>query len=71
MHASEPEPGIVGNGPQRHITGQAAIDWLRESKESVDRLRLQDIAERIGSLATPPPRVHFRQVTITRNQGAL
>jgi NADP-dependent 3-hydroxy acid dehydrogenase YdfG len=58
------EPGIVGTELQSHVTDQGALDWLAGSKESVDWLTPQDIAETIGFIATLPPRVNLQQVTI-------
>lgn len=58
------EPGIVGTELQSHVTDQGALDWLAGSKESMDWLTPQDIAETIGFIAALPPRVNLQQVTI-------
>jgi NADP-dependent 3-hydroxy acid dehydrogenase YdfG len=43
---------------------RGALDWLAGSKESMDWLTPQDIAETIGFIAALPPRVNLQQVTI-------
>ncbi|MEV7677549.1 SDR family oxidoreductase [Streptomyces sp. NPDC088341] len=58
------EPGIVGTELQDHITDQGAQDWLAGSKETMEWLTPEDIAEIIGFIATLPPRVNLQQVTI-------
>ncbi|MFJ5785684.1 SDR family oxidoreductase [Streptomyces hydrogenans] len=64
VRVSAIEPGIVGTELQSHVTDRGAIDWLEDSKESMDWLTPQDVAETIGFLATLPPRVNLQQVTI-------
>ncbi|MFE4174791.1 SDR family oxidoreductase [Streptomyces sp. NPDC056909] len=58
------EPGIVGTELQDHVTDQGAQDWLAGSKETMEWLTPEDIAEIIGFIATLPPRVNLQQVTI-------
>ncbi|MFD7899550.1 SDR family oxidoreductase [Streptomyces sp. NPDC059743] len=58
------EPGIVGTELQSHVTDQGAQDWLAGSKETVEWLTPEDIAETVGFIATQPPRVNLQQVTI-------
>jgi NADP-dependent 3-hydroxy acid dehydrogenase YdfG len=58
------EPGIVGTELQSHVTDQGAQDWLEGSKETIEWLTPQDVAETIGFLATLPPRANLQQVTI-------
>ncbi|MEV0035151.1 SDR family oxidoreductase [Streptomyces sp. NPDC050804] len=58
------EPGIVGTELQDHVTDQGAQDWLAGSKETMEWLTPEDIAETIGFIATLPPRVNLQQVTI-------
>jgi len=58
------EPGIVGTELQGHVTDQGALDWLAGSRETIDWLTPQDIADVIGFIATLPPRVNLQQVTI-------
>jgi NADP-dependent 3-hydroxy acid dehydrogenase YdfG len=58
------EPGLVGTELQGHVTDQGALDWLSGSREAIEWLTPQDVAEVIGFLAAQPPRVNFQQVTI-------
>jgi NADP-dependent 3-hydroxy acid dehydrogenase YdfG len=58
------EPGIVGTELQSHVTDQGAIAWLDGTKQSIEWLTPQDVAETIGFLAALPPRVNLQQVTI-------
>ncbi|OHV73018.1 SDR family oxidoreductase [Pseudofrankia sp. BMG5.36] len=58
------EPGIVGTELQRHVTDNGALDWLAGSKETMEWLTPEDIAQTIGFIATLPPRVNLQQVTI-------
>jgi len=64
VRVSAIEPGIVGTELQSHVTDQGALDWLAGSKESMEWLTPQDIAETIGFIAALPPRVNLQQVTI-------
>lgn len=58
------EPGIVGTELQSHVTDQGARDWLAGSKETMEWLTAQDIAETVSFIATLPPRVNVQQITI-------
>ncbi|WP_066955384.1 SDR family oxidoreductase [Streptomyces lushanensis] len=58
------EPGLVGTELQSHVTDQGAQDWLAGSKEAMEWLTPEDIAETVGFIATQPPRVNLQQVTI-------
>ncbi|MFG2404316.1 SDR family oxidoreductase [Streptomyces brevispora] len=58
------EPGLVGTELQNHVTDTGALEWLDGSKETMDWLTPQDIAQTIGFIATLPPRVNLQQVTI-------
>ncbi|MFF1418789.1 SDR family oxidoreductase [Streptomyces sp. NPDC058280] len=58
------EPGIVGTELQNHVTDPGAREWLDGSKDTMEWLTPQDIAETIGFIATLPPRVNLQQVTI-------
>jgi NADP-dependent 3-hydroxy acid dehydrogenase YdfG len=58
------EPGLVGTELQNHVTDEGALAWLAGSKETIEWLTAQDIAEVIGFLAALPPRVNLQQVTI-------
>ncbi|MEU6375386.1 SDR family oxidoreductase [Streptomyces sp. NPDC046909] len=64
VRVSAIEPGIVGTELQSHVTDQGALDWLEGSKETMDWLTSEDVAETIGFLAALPPRVNLQQVTI-------
>ncbi|MEU8951158.1 SDR family oxidoreductase [Streptomyces sp. NPDC048489] len=64
VRVSAIEPGIVGTELQSHVTDAGALEWLDGSKDAMDWLTPQDIAETIGFLAALPPRVNLQQVTI-------
>ncbi|MGV4980947.1 SDR family oxidoreductase [Streptomyces sp. NRAIS4] len=64
VRVSAIEPGVVGTELQSHVTDQGARDWLAGSKETMEWLTAQDIAETVGFIATLPPRVNLQQVTI-------
>ncbi|WP_229758537.1 SDR family oxidoreductase [Peterkaempfera bronchialis] len=58
------EPGIVGTELQSHVTDAGALQWLDGSKETMEWLTPQDIAEIVGFIAALPPRVNLQQTTI-------
>ncbi|WP_406204132.1 SDR family oxidoreductase [Streptomyces decoyicus] len=58
------EPGIVGTELQSHVTDEGALQWLEGSKETMEWLTPQDIAQTVGFLASLPPRANLQQVTI-------
>ncbi|MET9730575.1 SDR family oxidoreductase [Streptomyces sp. NPDC006458] len=64
VRVSAIEPGIVGTELQSHVTDQGALDWLAGSKETMEWLTAQDVAETVGFIATLPSRVNLQQVTI-------
>jgi NADP-dependent 3-hydroxy acid dehydrogenase YdfG len=64
VRVSAIEPGIVGTELQSHVTDAGAQEWLAGSKETMEWLTPQDVADTIGFLATLPPRVNLQQVTI-------
>ncbi|MFE9426356.1 SDR family oxidoreductase [Kitasatospora sp. NPDC006697] len=64
VRVSAIEPGIVGTELQDHVTDQGALDWLADSKDTMEWLTSQDVAETVGFLAALPPRVNLQQVTI-------
>ncbi|MFI1655136.1 SDR family oxidoreductase [Streptomyces sp. NPDC020472] len=64
VRVSAIEPGIVGTELQSHVTDQGARDWLAGSRESMEWLTAQDVAETVGFIAALPPRVNLQQVTI-------
>ncbi|GAA1987677.1 SDR family oxidoreductase [Kitasatospora viridis] len=64
VRVSAIEPGIVATELQSHVTDPGAREWLAESKQTMEWLTPQDVAETIGFLAALPPRVNLQQVTI-------
>ncbi|MDH6142972.1 NADP-dependent 3-hydroxy acid dehydrogenase YdfG [Kitasatospora sp. GP30] len=64
VRVSALEPGIVGTELQSHVTDTGAQQWLADSKQTMDWLTPQDVAETIAFLAALPPRVNLQQVTI-------
>jgi NADP-dependent 3-hydroxy acid dehydrogenase YdfG len=64
VRVSALEPGIVGTELQSHVTDQGARDWLADSKDTMEWLTSQDVAETVGFIASLPPRVNLQQVTI-------
>jgi NADP-dependent 3-hydroxy acid dehydrogenase YdfG len=64
VRVSAVEPGIVGTELQSHVTDPGALEWLAGSKEAMEWLTPEDVAQTIGFLATLPPRANLQQVTI-------
>ncbi|MEU6492220.1 SDR family oxidoreductase [Streptomyces sp. NPDC049097] len=64
VRVSAIEPGIVGTELQDHVTDAGAKAWLEGSKETVDWLRPDDIAQTVGFIASLPLRVNLPQVFI-------
>ncbi|MCF3130368.1 SDR family oxidoreductase [Streptomyces olivochromogenes] len=64
VRVSAIEPGIVGTELQDHVTDEGALAWLEGSKESMEWLTSQDIAQTVGFIASLPPRANLQQVTI-------
>jgi NADP-dependent 3-hydroxy acid dehydrogenase YdfG len=64
VRVSALEPGIVGTELQSHVTDDGALQWLEGSKNTMEWLTPQDIAETIGFIAALPPRANLQQVTI-------
>ncbi|KJK57810.1 SDR family oxidoreductase [Saccharothrix sp. ST-888] len=64
VRVSALEPGIVATELQNHVTDDGALQWLEGSKETMEWLTPQDIAETVGFIATLPPRVNLQQVTV-------
>lgn len=58
------EPGIVGTELQNHVTDEGTLAWLEGSRQTVDWLTPQDIAQTIGFIASLPTRVNLQQVTV-------
>jgi NADP-dependent 3-hydroxy acid dehydrogenase YdfG len=64
VRVSAIEPGIVGTELQSHVTDDGALAWLEGSKETVEWLTPEDIAQTVGFIASLPPRANLQQVTI-------
>jgi NADP-dependent 3-hydroxy acid dehydrogenase YdfG len=64
VRVSAIEPGIVGTELQSHVTNEGALEWLAGSKETMEWLTPQDVAQTVGFIAALPPRVNLQQVTI-------
>ncbi|MEV0173687.1 SDR family oxidoreductase [Streptomyces sp. NPDC050803] len=64
VRVSAIEPGIVGTELQSHVTDAGALEWLAGSKETMEWLTSEDIAQTVGFVAALPPRVNLQQVTI-------
>lgn len=64
VRVSAIEPGIVGTELQSHVTDAGALEWLEGSKEAMEWLTPQDVAQTVGFLASLPSRVNLQQVTI-------
>ncbi|MBO8194956.1 SDR family oxidoreductase [Streptomyces oryzae] len=64
VRVSAIEPGIVGTELQSHVTDEGALAWLEGSKETMEWLTSEDIAQTVGFVASLPPRANLQQVTI-------
>nr|BFE57229.1 SDR family oxidoreductase [Dactylosporangium thailandense] len=64
------EPGIVGTELQDHVTDPGARDWLDETRDTVEWLTPQDVAEVIAFTAALPRHVNLQQVTIMPTRQA-
>ncbi|MFD5461728.1 SDR family oxidoreductase [Kitasatospora sp. NPDC127059] len=64
VRVSAVEPGIVATELQSHVTDQGALEWLEGSKDAMEWLTPEDVAETVGFIAALPPRVNLQQVTI-------
>ncbi|TDD85869.1 SDR family oxidoreductase [Actinomadura rubrisoli] len=64
VRVSALEPGIVGTELQSHVTDDGVRQWLEGTKETMQWLTPQDIAETVGFIAALPPRANLQQVTI-------
>ncbi|MGW6194943.1 SDR family oxidoreductase [Kribbella sp. NPDC055110] len=64
VRVSAIEPGIVGTELQSHVTDAGALQWLAGSKQTMEWLTPNDVAQAVGFIAMQPPRVNFQQVTI-------
>ncbi|MFF1965710.1 SDR family oxidoreductase [Streptomyces sp. NPDC058232] len=64
VRVSAIEPGIVDTELQSHVTDEGALSWLDGSKQTMEWLTPQDIAQTVGFVASLPPRANLQQVTI-------
>ncbi|KAB2340560.1 SDR family oxidoreductase [Actinomadura rudentiformis] len=64
VRVSAIEPGIVGTELQSHVTDEGAQAWLEGSRDTMEWLTSEDVAQTIGFIASLPPRVNLQQVTI-------
>ncbi|MEU4390670.1 SDR family oxidoreductase [Kribbella sp. NPDC023855] len=64
VRVSALEPGIVGTELQSHVTDEGALEWLDGSKQTMEWLTPDDVAQAVGFIATLPPRVNLQQLTI-------
>ncbi|MEU8527740.1 MULTISPECIES: SDR family oxidoreductase [Streptomyces] len=64
VRVSAIEPGIVGTELQSHVTDEGALAWLEGSKETMEWLTPEDIAQTVAFVASLPPRANLQQVTI-------
>jgi len=58
------EPGIVGTELQSHVDFKGAQEWLAGSKEQMEWLQAEDIAEAIAFTVSAPKRMNVQQITI-------
>lgn len=70
VRVSAIEPGIVGTELQGHVTDAGALAWLEGSKETMEWLVPEDVAQTVGFLASLPPRVNLQQVTLMPTRQA-
>ncbi|MGW8761529.1 SDR family oxidoreductase [Streptomyces sp. NPDC055815] len=64
VRVSAIEPGIVGTELQSHVTDEGALAWLEDSKETMEWLTPEDVAQTVGFVASLPPRANLQQVTL-------
>ncbi|MER7274117.1 SDR family oxidoreductase [Dactylosporangium sp. NPDC000244] len=64
------EPGIVGTELQDHVTDPGAREWLDDTRDTVEWLTPQDVAEVIAFTAALPRHVNLQQVTIMPTRQA-
>ncbi|MGQ5640128.1 MULTISPECIES: hypothetical protein [unclassified Streptomyces] len=70
MRVSAIEPGIVGTERQDHLTAPGARTWIDGSKDTIDWLMPDGIAQTVGFIASLPLRVHLPRVFICRRPGS-
>lgn len=64
VRVSAIEPGIVGTELQDHVTDDGALAWLEGSKETMEWLTPEDVAQTVGFVASLPPRANLQQITL-------
>jgi NADP-dependent 3-hydroxy acid dehydrogenase YdfG len=64
VRVSAIEPGIVATELQSHVTDAGAQEWLESTRDQIDWLAPEDVAEAISFLASQPARVNVQQLTI-------
>ena len=70
VRVSAIEPGIVETELQSHVTDAGANEWLESTKDQIDWLAPNDVAEAINFLASQPARVNVQQLTIMPTRQA-
>ncbi|WP_298928992.1 SDR family oxidoreductase [uncultured Ramlibacter sp.] len=64
------EPGIVATELQSHFSDQGAIDWLESTRETIEWLQPEDVAQAIAFTVGLPPHVNLQQVVIMPTRQA-
>jgi NADP-dependent 3-hydroxy acid dehydrogenase YdfG len=64
------EPGIVATELQSHFTDRDAIDWIESTRQSIDWLAPEDVAEMVAFTVGLPKHVNLQQVTIMPTRQA-
>jgi NADP-dependent 3-hydroxy acid dehydrogenase YdfG len=64
IRVSAIEPGIVGTELQSHVTDQGATDWLEGSKDTLEWLTAQDVADVVAFTVSLPRRVNLQEIAI-------
>ena len=70
VRVSAIEPGIVETELQSHVTDAGAQEWLESTRDQIDWLAPDDVAEAINFLASQPARVNIQQLTIMPTRQA-
>lgn len=58
------EPGFVRTELQGHVDDAPSREWLDEAFATMDVLEASDVAETVVFLASRPPRMNFRRLTV-------
>ncbi|OBB20212.1 SDR family oxidoreductase [Mycolicibacterium elephantis] len=70
VRVSAVEPGIVETELQGHVTDPGAQEWLDGTRDQIDWLAPDDVAEAIEFLVSQPARVNLQQLTIMPTRQA-